>query len=67
MQTLGSVPGSRDEQRFGPCSQELRLHGDRQISGDKWHTQITAILLSDLKDMSRCDKKIHTGKGWGRG
>lgn len=65
MQNLGSVPGSRDEQRFGPCSQELRLHRDRQISGDKRHTQITAIVLSDLKDTSRCDKKIHTGKGWG--
>lgn len=53
MQTPGSVPGSRDEDRFGPCPPELRPHQDRQMSGDKWHRQTTAIVLSELMDMSR--------------
>lgn len=49
-------------EKFGPCPPELRLHQDRQMSGDKWHTQITAIGLSELTDMSRCDKRYSPGR-----
>ena len=53
-------------EKFGPCPPELRLHQDRQMSGDKWHTQITAIGLSELTDMSRCDKRYSPGRDRGR-
>ena len=36
------------------------------MSGDKWHTQITAIVLGKLMDMSRCDQRYSQGRDRGQ-
>lgn len=70
VQTPGSTPGASDEQQTDsvPALKSLdAIETDRQMFKDKQHIQITASVLRDLKDRSRCDDTAQPGKGHGEG